>query len=164
MKKIKIIGLLAIGLLVVAGLVFFALQDPFPRLDLSKGDTHLLAVILETPKAPNPETTEYPDCLSVAKVQVLKVMEGKGVPLEMLVAFPVITKRKLTEAAFYKAGDFVEFTLLEQGQEEDSLLSMQRIMDIDDFSLELFYAEGLWRWTPEVVDLVLSASDVLSAK
>lgn len=77
-NRIKNISLAVTGLIVTGGLVFLALQNPFPKLNISDGVTHLVVVILEIPEVPNPKTTEYSDCLSVAKVQVLKVMEGGG--------------------------------------------------------------------------------------
>jgi len=155
-RKVNSFGLVSIGLIVTGTLVFWILRNPFPKLDVPDGGAHLVAAILEIPEAPNPKTVEYADCLSVAKVQILKVMEGDKVPREMLVAFRIISNRKLTGAAFYKAGDYIEITLLKRDQVEESLLTMQRILEADDYDLNFFYASDSYRWEPQTVTPFLS--------
>lgn len=143
-------------MMVVGGLGYYDFRVSFPKLPVSVGTTHLLAVVVEIPKAPDPKTTEYSDCLSVAKIQVLKVIEGERVPLEMLVAFRIITNRKLTPAAALQMGDHVELTLLKQDQVDERIRTMQRIMETDDFELQFAYAAESYRWHSELVDSFLS--------
>ena len=155
-RQSKIIGPIVIFMMVVGTLGYYAFRVSFPKLPISVGTTHLLAVVVEISKAPDPKTTEYSDCLSVAKIQVLKVIEGERVPLEMLVAFRIITNRKLTPAAALQMGDHVELTLLRQDQVDEKIQTMQRIMEIDDFELQFAYAAQSYRWDYELVEPFLS--------
>ncbi len=158
-RQTKIAGLIFLAVLVVGELGYYAFQNPFPRLRPAENAVHLVAVILEIPQAPNPKTTEYSDCLSVAKIQVLKVIEGDGVPLEMLVAFRIINNRILTQAAALQAGDFVELTLLEQDAVDEEVQTMQRIMEVEDFDLQFVYAADSYRWEPELMASILSEKE-----
>lgn len=155
-NKAKLLGSLAVGLITCTVLYFLFFRSLPPKLSTSNGSIHVIGEILDIPETPDPSVTEYADCLSVAKIKVIKVIEGSGVPLEILVAVRSIAERKYTKSAAYKKGDLIELTLLKTDQVEEKMRTMQRIMDIDDFSLDFRYAIDSYRWSPDKVARVSS--------
>jgi len=107
---------------------------------------HIGAVILEIPKSPDPLTSEYADCVGIAKIEILGALVRGGLPREILVALPFFKERTLTEAASYQVGDHLEITLLDRDHVEEELRSMQRVDESDDHHLELFFAVDSHRW------------------
>ena len=154
MRKITI---LAVLLCVVVTGTWLLVRTASPKLSKLDFGYHIGGEILEIADAIPPGELDYPDCLGIARVQVLGLLDGDRLPREILVAVPFVIAGKTATGSALIPGDRVELTLFDEKLVSERLRSTQRLDDTDNFSLDLFYASEVHIWKPSDLSEMLES-------
>ena len=147
LKTPSVIGITVATLLALGSVTAYYLIAEKGRIE-SGAKYQIVGKILQVPESPDPAATDYADCMGVAVVEVLGVIGDSPLPKTVLVAFPLFKDRRLLEAAYYHSGDRLEISLLGSEQVGEDLASMQRIDEVDNFALPLYFATAAQPWVP----------------
>lgn len=99
--------------------------------------------LIEVSKLPSAEVSPYPDCYFTAVLAVDHVVSGQRVPGKVALVLPGFFSRKYATEAKLKYGDKIHATLIRLASMPDSVRQTQQADDIEDISLEFFYARNV---------------------
>ncbi len=113
--------------------------------------------IVRMSKLPNPATSEYVNCFYATMFEVLGMASGKPVPGEINLTFPGFKKRILLPESKFAEGDWIKVKLVPFDSLPEAVKSTQQANDIEDFDLEVFFAESSERLAAPPPEAALAA-------
>lgn len=90
------------------------------------------ARILETTRVPDPDTSEYKDCLVAYKVEIIRLHSGDSVGEKCFVFFWGFKNRQLKEASTFKADQNLDLKLVPFELAPDKIQQVRQVYHFKD--------------------------------
>ncbi|MCA8944308.1 MAG: hypothetical protein KDB80_17210 [Planctomycetes bacterium] len=105
----------------------------------AKGEPRAVVEILAVPEVPDPEDSDYPDCLGVFEARVVRASRNLEVERKILFGVLVARDERRTAASRWAVGDRISAVIVPRTAVDDRVATLQRVEASEDYALELFY-------------------------